>query len=144
MAVFFAQPAEQVVKRQPQANLERRVWVACINGQQERDGFHQVRRHTGEQPALAARLAHELEFVLLEVAQPAMNQFRGPAGGAGGEIARLDQSDFHPRQRRLARDRSAIHAAADDSEIKLCFRKRRGFAVHEFGYPPAKVSTPYP
>jgi hypothetical protein len=35
----------------------------------------------------------QLEVELLEVAQPAVNELAGPAGGAGRQITRFDQRD---------------------------------------------------
>ena len=53
-----------------------------------------------------------------EVAEPAVDQLRGAARGAGGEVARLDEGDAQAAARRLARDARAADPAADHREVE--------------------------
>ena len=65
------------------------------------------------------RLAHQPEFQLLEVAQPAVEHLRRAARGAGSEVARLDQGDLEPARGGIQGAPGAHHAAADDHDVEL-------------------------
>ena len=83
-------------------------------------------RRVGQQPpALVERLEDKLELAevelaegALEVAHPAVHQFRGPGAGARGEVVALDEGDREAARRRVQRDASARRAAADDEDVE--------------------------
>jgi hypothetical protein len=86
-----------------------------------------VRRHAQQGLALGQRLGDQAKLVVLEIAQPAVNQLgRGRRGGRR-EIATLDQQHRKTAPGRLARDAGAIDAAADNEEIVV--RTRHGGAL---------------
>jgi hypothetical protein len=66
--------------------------------------------------ALGERLVHELELVLLEVAQPAVDQLRRRRRGGAARSARSTSIVDRPRPRRRARS-GAVDAAADDEQV---------------------------
>src|SRR5512146_2162310 len=67
---------------------------------------------------LAEGLADELEVEELEVAQAAVDQLGGLRGGAGSEVALLEQSDGGPAQHEVAGHPRAGHAAADHHHVE--------------------------
>src|SRR5207247_11108327 len=79
---------------------------------------HQVGREALQALALAHRLEHQAHVPLLEVAEPAMNQLGGPARGARGEVAALDERHPEPAHRRVARDAGAVAPAAHPEDIE--------------------------
>ena len=79
----------------------------------------EVRRQAlGEQAPLVERLAHEPEVEALEVAQAAVDELARAAGGAGGEVALLDQRHREPAAGGVERDAAAGDAAADDEDVE--------------------------
>ena len=76
-----------------------------------------MRRGLDQPLALAQRLGDELEVVIFEVAQAAMDQFGRRGGGVRGEIVALDQQYLEAVERGLARDGAAVDAAADDEYV---------------------------
>ena len=91
--------------------------------------------------ALAARLEHQRELVVLEVAQPAVDQLRRLAAGAAREVALLDQRDAEPAHGGVAGDAGAVDAAADHEQIergrRQCLGERRRDAPSDTGLSPA-------
>ncbi len=86
--------------------------------EQERNRSDEVRAESAEQQGpLAQRLVDQGHVELLEVAQSAVDQFAGPAGGAGGEIAGLDERHGQPAGGRVERDPGTGHATADDDDV---------------------------
>ena len=77
-----------------------------------------VRRDSEQRLALGQRLGNEPELVVLEIAQPAMNQLRRGAGRMRGQIVLFAQQHLQPAPGRVARDPDAVDAAADDDQVK--------------------------
>ncbi len=50
-----------------------------------------MRRYAQQHLTLGETFADEAEFVMLEIAQSAMNEFGGSRRGAAGEVILLDQ-----------------------------------------------------
>src|SRR5205085_4557245 len=87
-------------------------------GEDEEQRLDDVRRGGEHYLALSQALADQLELILLQVAQAAVDQFGGGGAGMAGEVVLLDQQHLQPAPGRVARDRAAIDAAADDEEIE--------------------------
>ncbi len=68
--------------------------------------------------ALAQRLADQPELELFEIAQPAMDELGRGRAGMLREIVLLDEQHRLFAHRRVARDRRAVDAAADDEEVE--------------------------
>ena len=69
-------------------------------------------------PRSVQRLVHQPELQLLQVAQATVDQLAGPAGGAGGEVTRLDQGDLEPARRGVEGGTGAGHPTADDQHVE--------------------------
>ena len=67
--------------------------------------------------ALGERLVHQLELVVLEVAQPAVDQLGGGGGGGRRQVGALDQQRGQPAAGGVARDAGAVDAAANDEHV---------------------------
>ena len=110
---------ERVVERQTGAHVQA-VLHAVLQRQQERRGVDEVRRQRlDEQAPLVQRLADEREIELLEVAQAAVDELAGAAGGAGREVALLHQRDGEPPAGRVQGDAAAGDAAADHQHVEV-------------------------
>ena len=64
------------------------------------------------------RLAHQPDLGVFQVAQAAMNDARGPAGGAGGEVMLLNQQRTTAGASTFPRDGDAIDSAADHDHVE--------------------------
>ena len=77
-------------------------------------------RSDGQQPlAFDQALAHQTEFVVLEVAQATVDQLRRGGRGRSRKIVFLDEAYRQPAPRRIARDASTVDAAADNQQIEV-------------------------
>ena len=84
-----------------------------------RDRLDEVRSQAQQHLALAQRLAHQRDLVVLEVAQTAVDQARGPARGSAADVALVDQEHAQAAKRDVAGDAGAVDARADDREVPL-------------------------
>jgi hypothetical protein len=71
-----------------------------------------------EAVALDAGLEDETEVAVLEVADAAVDEAGGAAGGAGGEVLALDEGDAETAQGGIPGDATAGDTAADDEDIE--------------------------
>ena len=78
-----------------------------------------MRRHPQQHFALGQRLMHQPERVMLEIAQPAMDELGRGRGRAGGEIVLLDQQHTNAAAGGVARNTGSVDAAADNGEIEV-------------------------
>ena len=114
-----AGPAHRVV--QEQAGPHVRPFPDPVRErEQERHRPHEVRREPGQQqPPLSQRLAHESEVQHLEVAQAAVDQLARAAGGARGQVARLDERHRKPAGGGVEGDAHAGDPASDHEHVEL-------------------------
>ena len=68
--------------------------------------------------ALVERLGDQAQLELLQVAEAAVEQLRGAAGGAGGEVALLDEGDREPAGGGVERHTGAGDATTDHDEVE--------------------------
>jgi hypothetical protein len=97
--------------------------------------------------ALHQRLAHETEFIMFEVAQAAMDELGGGAGGAGAEIARLAEKDPPAATRRIPRDAAAVDPTPDDGQIvnaRWCVRIQKRFVPYQAPFTVAPLNAHQP
>ena len=85
----------------------------------KRERPHEVRRGAEQRAPLAARLEHEAEVAVLEVAHAAVDEPRRAARGAAREVVALDERDAEAAERGVARDAGAGDPAADDEEVDV-------------------------
>ena len=109
-------PAEMVIKEKPEADEMARP-QALVMRQHEAQRPDDVRRRLEQHLALDQRLAHQAEFIMLEIAQAAMDQLGGGRGRAGGQVALFGEEHLQAPPRRITRNAAAIDAAADDEQI---------------------------
>src|SRR6185503_1130785 len=88
-------------------------------------------RRPGEVPgdaqqdlALGERLGDQAELVMLEVAQPAVDQLGGCRRRRRRQVAALDQHHGQPPSGRVARDADTVDAAADHQQVVDHFHAR--------------------
>jgi hypothetical protein len=72
-----------------------------------------------EAVALDAGLEDEAEVAVLEVADAAVDEAGGAAGGATGEVLALDEGDAEATEGGISGDATAGDAAADDEDIEV-------------------------
>ena len=125
MQAHVAKAGEQVVQPQAGAEAPRRHPRAPVRGQHERERADQMGRHLEQDPPLARCLAHQVELVLLEVAQAAVDQPRRMRRRAAREVALVHHGGAKAAQRGVARDPGAGDAAADDQHVHRLGRHRR-------------------
>ena len=77
-----------------------------------------MRRQLPEAKAFPAGFCDQPEGRLFEIAEPAMDEFRGSAGGTAGEVGLFDQCNPQSAQGRVARDARAKNTAANDEHIE--------------------------
>jgi hypothetical protein len=78
---------------------------------------HDVRRALEQHLAFGQRLAHQREFVVLEVAQPAVDQLGAARRGVRGEVVLLAQQHAQATACQIAGDAGAVDAAAHDQHV---------------------------
>ena len=81
--------AEKVIQEQSGADHPARPQMRFV-WQHEPERLDQVRRGGKQNLALTQCFAHQAEFVVLQVAQPAMNQLGAPLRGGRRQVALLD------------------------------------------------------
>src|ERR671939_1724458 len=113
---------EKVVQKHSGADRPHPALALLVNGNQQRQGLDQMRREAKQSLALPKRLAHEADFSVLQVTQPAMYQSRRPTGCTGGEIALVQQEHLQAAHRRIARNACAVDPSADDDRVKRSAR----------------------
>ena len=91
---------------------------AAVEREDELLRAHEMWRQAAQALALAHRLEHQADVALLEVAQPPVNQLRGAARGAGGEVGALDERGLEATQDGVAGDAGAVDAATDDQHVE--------------------------
>jgi hypothetical protein len=108
--------AEMIVEEQPEPDQQGRAQRAVMR-QHEAQRADDVRRHPQQHLALLQRLAHEAERVVLEIAQPAVNELGRGRRRAAGEVALLGEDHRKTSPRRVACNPATVHAPADDGDV---------------------------
>ncbi|PMQ07677.1 hypothetical protein JaAD80_27920 [Janthinobacterium sp. AD80] len=91
---------------------------------------HDVRRGAQQHFAFLQRLAHQLEFIVLEVAQAAVYQLGGGGRGVLRQVVLFAQHHAQAAAGRVARDAGAIDAAADDQQVAVGGQGRKAGSGH--------------
>src|SRR5215471_4335838 len=87
--------------------------------QQKLQGLHHVVGVQEQVPLLTHAGAHHVHFTVLQVAQAAMDDSSGTAGGSGSEIILLQNQGPYATPGAFTGDRHAGDAAADYHYVKL-------------------------
>src|SRR6266498_4783416 len=97
-----------------------------------------------QEGALGEGLADELRRALDQVAQSAVHQLGRPATRSRCKVARLDQCDLVPAQRRLERNTRARDAAAHDKQVEvLTLQAPDCLSPPGHAQVPQRISPPY-
>src|SRR5580704_14303757 len=108
--------AQMIVEKQsgphaPGGPLPRRM------RQNESQRPNDVWRRRKQDLPLDQRFAHQTEFVIFEIAQPAVNQLARTRRGSFGEITLFAKQNLETAASGVARDTGSIDAAADDGDV---------------------------
>jgi hypothetical protein len=100
------------------------VWPVPVEGQQELQAAHEMRRHYAHQQAtLVVRLADEANIAQPEIAESTVNQLRGRGRGAPAKVATFDECDGEAVARGLGRDPCSDDPSADHEQIEVALRQ---------------------
>ncbi len=105
-------------------------------------GMHQVRPLLQQAPAFEQRLAHQSELGMFQIAQAPVDDARGPAGGAGGEVVLLNQQGTTAGASAFPGYGDAVDSAADNDHLEAFAFQRTpdwGSVVHNRGRPGARL-----
>src|SRR6185312_6369920 len=133
--------AEMVVEKEAGAHHPARPQPRRMR-QHKAHRPHQAGRRAQQHRALGKRLAHELEIVPLEIAQPAMDHLARRGGGPAGEVALLAQKHLEPAPCGVADDPATVDAAANDGEVVAADHDKRRSA-NSTNPAPASASVTY-
>jgi hypothetical protein len=109
-------PSQMIVEEQADADQPCGTQVRHVR-HDETQRPHDVGRRAQQGLALLERLAHEPELLVLEVAQPAVNQLGTGRRGVRGEIVLFAKQHGEPAPSRVTRDARAVDPAAHDEQI---------------------------
>src|SRR6185436_18446143 len=109
-------PREVVIEKQPDPDHPARAQLGNVR--------HDKARRPGDMAgdpqqdlALGERLGDQAELVMLEIAQPAVDQLRGRRRSRRRQIVAFDQYHRQPAASGVARDADAVDAAADHQQV---------------------------
>src|SRR5262245_18645661 len=119
-----------VVEKQAEPDQPGRPQPAMMR-QDEAKRPDDVRSGAEQNLALQQRFADEPELVVFEIAQAAVDQFRGSGGRCAGEIAFVAEEYRQPAPGGVAGDAAAVDPAADDRNVegRLAHLPSPGFAL---------------
>ncbi len=116
-----ARTAKAVLHRQQVINLHADAVEGSLPPRvvrhDKRQVMHQVRRVLPQQAALLQRFHHQRHIALLQIANAAMHQLGGAAGGALAEIFALDKQCFVAARGCVHRNAGTGRATADHQHI---------------------------
>ena len=79
----------------------------------------EMRGQAHQRLPLGDALVHQPDLVVLQVAQPAVDQLAGLAAGAAGQVAAVDDGHAEPPAGRVQRDAGPGRAHPDDQHVQL-------------------------
>ena len=110
---------QPIVQAHPEPEFYGRDEPALVDGEQKWERPHEVRSDPLENVPFPARLEDETKIMLLEVAEPAMDQLGGTARGSTGKVRLLDERHAQTPKGRVARHAGSKNAAANDQQVKI-------------------------
>lgn len=108
---------KQSIKTQAEANLPRTAAGVAINRQVKGPQPHQFRRQLEQQGALTETFADQGELRAFQIAESAVNEFAGSAGGAGGQRRLFQYQDRMALRRGGLGYARPMNAAAYDYQV---------------------------
>ncbi len=111
---------EQIVADHTELYEQLAAFVALVHGDDEGQWFDEMGRDEQEFLTLAQALSDKPDLEVLQVAQSAVDEPRGPTRGTTRDVRLLDEQHTKAAHRRISRDSGAIDTCADDRQIELC------------------------
>src|SRR5262245_11051903 len=102
MARQVAPASQQIIKPQSKSHFQRAVVIPppiLVDWDDERKGAGEPRRISSKHRSFAQPFAYEREIEMLQIPQPAMDEFCRTAGRTGGEISLFDERDAQAARR---------------------------------------------
>src|SRR5690606_15484569 len=109
-----------VIEQQPETDQPSGA-QALLERQHETARPNDMRSVAPQNLALKQRLAHQPEFVMLQIAQPTVNELGGSRRRTAGEIVHLRKHDGIAASGGVAGNATPIDAAPDDQQIHYFF-----------------------
>jgi hypothetical protein len=125
-----AAEADEVAERDAHAEHLAAAQAVPVRGHDARHRPHDAGRDAQQRTALADRLERARHVAVLEVAKAPVHDLQTLRGGAGAEVAALEQADREPAQRRFVRGAHAVDPAADDRDVPRFARDPGEVALH--------------
>src|SRR5262249_8250402 len=107
-----------IVEPHPDADPREPALGSAIHRREEGQRPDEMGREALERFLLPQGLPYEGEVPELEIAQPAVDQLGRARGGAGGEVALLEERDGRAAERQVARDAGPSHASTNDDGVE--------------------------
>ena len=111
--------AKMVIQKQTKADHPCRT-QAFDMGQNKTQWPNDVRGCTQQNFTFDQRFADQTEFVMLKIAQAAMDQLGAGRRGGAGKVVLFTQKDLKPTPRSVPCDACAIDTTANDGDV-VCF-----------------------
>ncbi|OQA94251.1 MAG: hypothetical protein BWY25_02867 [Chloroflexi bacterium ADurb.Bin222] len=118
---------QQIVHRQPGAVSPLAGEIALVSRQQEAQGVNEAGTFFHQPLALLDGSQRQADFAFFEIADAAMDELRGAAGSAPGEVPLLDEQRFKSQAGGFAENARAGNPAANDDEIPRLRQLRPNF-----------------
>src|SRR5438128_12619386 len=117
MAMDVPQAGHEIVCPETGREFDSPDRTAFVHREDELLRPHEVRSEPPQPLALATGLEDQADIALLEVTEPSVDQLRGSARGAGGEVCVLDERRPEAAHRAVARDTRPVDAGGDDAGV---------------------------
>ena len=142
---------QHVVSQQAQLQLAVTVTVVPVDRENKFDWLNQVGGDLQENLALPQRFPHQPDFVILQIPQPTVDEFRRTEGGPEAEIVLFSKENRQAALGCVAGDTGAINAAAhtcyrglplplvfvcEDNGIGISVKTPRGWIAANYGSKP--------
>src|SRR5690242_17130069 len=110
--------AQLAIQPESGAYGEGATAAVLVEREQKMNWVHQVRALLQQAAAFDQRLADQSELGMFQVAQAAVNDARGTAGGTGCEVVLFDQKRPSSGSSAFPRDGNAVDPAANDDYLE--------------------------
>ena len=118
MSVDRLAPRERVVGDHAEPHEHRAALGVLVDGDDERERPYEVRHYPEELLALGEGLVDEVELVVFEVTQAAVDQARRPAHRPAGYVSLAYEQDLQAPHRGVARYPRPVDAGPDDDHVE--------------------------
>ena len=111
---------ERGIENKAGLNRQAPVRAAAVEGKQERQTLHEMRRDdVHQQSALVMGFAYEADVAKPQVAQATVDQLRGGGRRAGAEVGLVEERDGEAGTCRLGGDSGSDDPGSDHEQVEL-------------------------